>query len=115
FGGIRGYSEAQDAFTVGAATTAANKITGVTGSLGTKFSIDTHIGSAKVTPFVSLAAELNRFDDGLGAISTYAAPRIAIGMTSIGRAGDLSMILDGGNVEAGTKDISLSISYALRF
>lgn len=115
FAGLRGYREQEPGRLVGIVPIAARDVTSLTASLGGTFAYEMSLRNQVVTPFITLAAEQTRFDNGFGVTSTNTAPRIALGLTSDGRLGSLSLSIDGGEVARGLRDYGVSVSYALRF
>lgn len=115
FASLRGYRDQEPARTVGIVPIAARDVTSLTAALGGTFAYEMNLGNQSVTPFITLAAEQTRFDNGLGTKSNHTAPRVSLGVNSNGRFGSLSVALDGGEVSNGLRDYGLSVSYALRF
>lgn len=111
---VDGYRENQEAYTVGATAVAANTVASMTGSLGTTIWVETQLSGATLRPYLTLALDANRFDDGV-ATSRFQEPRAEIGVTGFGRASRFSFAIDTGRVEAGTRDVGVSASYVLRF
>ncbi|WP_300435131.1 autotransporter domain-containing protein [uncultured Mameliella sp.] len=108
FIGVSGFAEDHPA----AGGLAARTVTGLTGSLGTRASFD--IGTA-LTPYVSLGAEYNRFDDGLGSETSHTGPRIGTGLAYDAGKGRLTLDLDGGRILDDTRDMKLRMNYNLNF
>ena len=69
----------------------------------------------RISPYVSLAAEGNRFDDGLGNNSTSFAPRLGVGFSAETNRGRLSVDIDAGEVFDGARDVGANVSYVLNF
>lgn len=108
FIGVSGFAEDHPA----AGGLTARTVTGLTGSLGTRASFD--IGTA-LTPYVSLGAEYNRFDDGLGSETSHTGPRVGTGFAYDAGKGRLTLDLDGGRILDDTRDMKLRMNYNLNF
>ncbi|SMX39182.1 autotransporter domain-containing protein [Maliponia aquimaris] len=108
FIGVTGVKEAHPA----AGGLAARDISLMTGSIGTRATLET--GGA-VTPYLSIGADYSRLDDGLGGEETQLGPRLGTGFTYDAGAGALSLDLDGGQLLKDTRDLKLRLNYNLNF
>ncbi|MBY6159859.1 autotransporter outer membrane beta-barrel domain-containing protein [Mameliella alba] len=108
FIGLSGFAEDHPA----AGGLSARRISGLTGSIGTRASFD--IGTS-LTPYVSLGAEYNRYDDGLGTREDHTGPRIGTGFAYDAGKGRLTLDVDGGRLLDDTRDLKLRMNYNLNF
>ncbi|MDJ0824539.1 MAG: hypothetical protein QNJ16_03435 [Rhodobacter sp.] len=112
FVAVQGFAEDHPAVAIGGAPVAARTISSLTGSIGSKATFNP--GQA-ARPYISLAAEANRFDDGLGTETENVSPRLGAGIDVTGKRGDFHLHLEGGEIFDGTRDYSIGIGYNMRF
>ena len=103
-----GFSEDQPAVGVTPSRTVSN----IRASLGTIAEFNP--GEA-VRPYLSLAAEVSEFDDGLGTDTSNFSPRLGAGMTVDGDLGSFHVGVEGGEVIDGTQDYTFSLGFEARF
>lgn len=108
FATLDGFTEELPAAAPGGART----VRSTTLALGAQFNLRT---VNRITPYVSLAAEGNRFDDGLGNDSTSFAPRLGAGFSAQTNGGRLNVDFDAGEVFDGARDVGVNVSYVLNF
>lgn len=112
FVGFRGFSEDHPMVVISGATVAAHDVSMLTGSIGTtaEFNPD-----GNIRPNLSVAADFNSYNDGLGGKDSYVSPRLGAGFIAEGNAGTFSMDLIYNEVLKNTDAVSLRASFAKRF
>ncbi|MWB77821.1 autotransporter domain-containing protein [Pseudooceanicola sp. 216_PA32_1] len=112
FASIAGFSEDHPAAVINAAAVPGHTVSSLTGSLGARADFAL---SGGVRPYVSLAVDFNRFEDGFGTTTRNTSPRLGLGMTARMGAGTFQVDFDGGEILDGTRDYGLSLGYAMHF
>jgi len=115
FASLRGSRDEEPARVVGIVPIAARSVQSVTGAVGGTFAYDMALGRQSITPYVTLAAERTTVQDGFGGTSSFNAPRVSLGVASIGPLGDLAFAVDGGKLSVGLRDAGVRITYTLKF
>lgn len=112
FVGFRGFSEDHPSVVISGTTVAAHDVSMLTGSVGTttEFNPD-----GNIRPNVSIAADFNSYDDGLGSRSSYVSPRLGAGLVADGGLGTFSMDLIYSEVLKNTDAVTVRANFAKRF
>ncbi len=112
FASVSGFVEDHPAVTLGGTPVAAHSVSSLTGSLGSKAMFNP--GQA-ARPYLSVAAEFNQFDDGLGTTLDHFAPRFGAGIEVNGEMGNFEFRVETGEIIEGTRDYSARFGYSLEF
>ena len=110
---MRGFSEKLPAYTVGNTAFAARTVKQLTANVALRMDFTPTAGG--VMPYLTVGADFNSFDDGLGNNSDYVSPRVAAGFSVDSGSGTLSVDVDGGEILDGTTDIGVSVLYRMNF
>lgn len=94
-----------------AGSNAAFDVSSTSGSLGTTVMFDAGGG---LRPYVSLAAEFNRLDDGTTE-SEHFSPRVGLGLSYDSAKGTTTLDIDGGETLEGTRDYGLRVGHSFQF
>lgn len=112
FVGFRGFSERHPTAIISGTTVSAHSVSMLTGSIGTTAVFNPN---GNVRPNVSVAADFNHYNDGVGTKDSYVSPRLGAGLVADGSAGTFSMDINFSEVLKNTDAISLGVSFAKRF
>lgn len=86
-----------------------------TAALGARFDWAQPIAASGLKPYASLDVEWTYIRDTADASSTFAAPRLGLGVSGLVGQGELSAGIDIGRVAENVNDAGLTVSYDLRF
>lgn len=111
--GLRGFSEKMPSYTIGNTVVPARNVRQTTANASLR--MDFHPGESGVLPYLSIGADFNDFNDGLGTSYRYTSPRVAAGFRIERGTGTFTFDLDGGEIADGANDIGLSIFYNKSF
>ncbi len=92
--------------------TPARTISNMRASLGARAEFNP---GESVRPYLSIAAEVSEFDNGLGTQTSNFSPRLGAGMTVDGDLGSFNFNVEGGEIIDGTRDYTFSLGYEARF
>jgi len=115
-GKISGFTDAQPSYVTGSSVTiAANTISRMVASIGLRMTFQNAGWGGGFTPYISGNAEYSVISETATGVSTFASPRIGLGVSGAVGRGTLTVDIDAGRTLANTVDAGIKLQYDLRF
>ena len=115
FVSLLGFEEDQPAYDGNGGPVAAHTVSSITASLGLRIDFETQIGGSPAYPYLSIAGDFSRFNDGLGTVDEFQSARYGAGIVIEGDTGTFSFDINKGNVTSGTQDLGFSLNWRSEF